>query len=94
VQQNDAPLGPVAFGCRLEHVHQAHQRDVEPEHGVLAVINLVAEEVVPNQLLLVVDVLLGAVGDHHVVDALERVARDLRALTNDGQVVFEAALPS
>ena len=54
---------------------------------------LVLEEVVADELLLVVDVLLGAVADDHVVDALERVARDLRALADDLEVVLEGAFP-
>ena len=54
---------------------------------------LVLEEVVADELLLVVDVLLGPVADDHVVEALVRVARDLRPLADDRQVVLEAALP-
>jgi hypothetical protein len=54
---------------------------------------LVLEEVVADELLLVVDVLLGPVADDHVVDALVRVARDLRVLAHDLQVVLEGALP-
>ena len=56
--------------------------------------DLVLEEVVADELLLVVDVLLGPVADDHVVDALERVARDLRPLADDLQVILERALPS
>jgi hypothetical protein len=93
VQQDDALLGPVALGRRLEDVHEAHQRDVEAEDGVRAAVLLVLEEVVADELLLVVDVLLGPVADDHVVEALVRVARDLRPLTDELQVLFEGPLP-
>src|SRR5690606_26071830 len=63
------------------------------EHGVLAVLDLVPKEVVADQLLLVVDVLLGTVRNDHVVDALKRVPGHLGPLTYDAQVVFERSLP-
>jgi hypothetical protein len=55
VQQDDALLGAVAHRRALEHVDQAHQRDVEAEDRVLAVVDGVVEEVVVDDLLLVVD---------------------------------------
>jgi hypothetical protein len=66
---------------------------IEPEDRVLTAVDLVAEEVVTDQLLLVVDVLLGAVRDHHVVQALKRIARDLRPFAHDVQVLLETAFP-
>jgi hypothetical protein len=93
VQQDDAALGAVALRRALQHVHQPHQRDVETEHGVLAAVRAVLEELVPDQLLLVVDVLLDTVRQHHVVEALVRIARDLRRLANQRQVVLEGPLP-
>ena len=93
MEQDDALLGAVPFGGRLEHVHEPHERDVEAVDRVGAVPRLVLEEVVTDELLLVVDVLLGAVAHDHVVEALVRVARDLRPLTNDRQVLLERALP-
>ena len=38
VQENDAPLRAVAFRGGLEHVHEAHQRDVEAEDRVGAAV--------------------------------------------------------
>jgi hypothetical protein len=62
VQQDDALLGAVALGRALEHVHEPHQRDVEAEDGVLAArCERIVGRTVADQLLLVVDVLLGAV---------------------------------
>ena len=55
--------------------------------------DLVAEELVADELLLVVDVLLDAVRQHHVVQALVRVARDLRVPADELEVVLEATLP-
>jgi CrcB protein len=93
VKEDDALFGPVALGGGFEHVNEAHQRDVEAEDGVLSPVDLVLEEVVADQLLLVVDVLFGAVADDHVVDALERVTSDLGPRANDLQVVFERPFP-
>ncbi len=93
VQEDDALLRAVSLGGGLEHVHQAHQRDVEAEDGVGAGVLLVLEEVVTDELLLVVDVLLGPVADDHVVKPLVRVARHLRLFANDSQVLLEAAFP-
>jgi hypothetical protein len=53
----------------------------------------VAEKVVADELLLVVDVLFRSVRHHHVVQALKRGARRLRALADELQVVLEAAFP-
>jgi hypothetical protein len=45
VQQDDALLGAVAHRRELlQHVHQAHQRDVEAEDRVLAVVQRVVLE--------------------------------------------------
>jgi hypothetical protein len=71
VQEDDSALGAVALGGGLEHVDEAHQRDVEAVDGVAAPVGLVAEEAVAGDLLLVVDVLLGRLppGDLEVVEA-------------------------
>ena len=95
VQQDHAPLGAVALGRALEHVHQPHQRDVEAEDGVAAAVLLVLEEVVADQPLLVVDVLFLPVRQDHVVDALERgAARHDGVLADDVQVLLEACRSS
>src|SRR5690606_33585293 len=59
----------------------------------LAAVLLVAEEVEPTQLLLVVDVLLDPVRQHHVVDTLKRIAGNPRVLPHQVEVLLEAALP-
>src|SRR5690606_12083242 len=53
----------------------------------------IGEERIALEALLVVDVLVLAVAHDHVVQALERIARHLWALTHDLQIVFEAAFP-
>ena len=53
----------------------------------------VFEEVEAHQALLVVQVFLGAIGQNHVVHALERRARHGRILADDAKVFFEGALP-
>ena len=68
VEEDDALLRPVPLGRGLEDVDEAHQRDVEAEDRVRAAVLLVLEEVVADELLLVVDVLLGPVADDHVVE--------------------------
>ncbi len=93
VQQDDALLGAVAFARCLQHVHEPHERNVETEHRVTPRVHLVLEEVVPNELLLVVGVLLGPVANDHVVDPLERVARDLRGLADELEIIFERPFP-
>jgi hypothetical protein len=93
VQQDDAPLGAVARGRALEDVDEPHERDVEPEEGVLAAVLLVLEEVVADDPLLVVDVLLLAVRQDHVVHALVGGPGDLGVLPDDLEVVLERAFP-
>jgi hypothetical protein len=93
VEQNDALLRTVTLSCRLENTHQAHQRNVQPKHGIFAATLWVLKEVVTEDALLVVDVLLTAVRQHHVVKALESVSRHLRIFANDRQVLLERTLP-
>src|SRR6266568_4019061 len=50
VEQDHALLGAVALGRALQHVDQAHERDVQAVDRVLAAVVLVLEEVVANQL--------------------------------------------
>ena len=93
MQKQHALLGAVALRRRLEHVRQLHERDVEPEDGVDAAVLLVVEEVVVDDLLLVFEILPRSLGQDHVVDALERRARDLGVVAHDLKVVLEAPLP-
>ena len=53
MQQQDAPLGAVALGGRLEDVDQLHQRPVEAEDGVAVLVGELGEELVAGDLLLV-----------------------------------------
>src|SRR5262249_55962770 len=93
VEEDDALLGAIQLRRRLEDVHQLHQRDVEPEDRVAAAEALIAEEVVADELLLVVDVLRLPVAEDHVVDPLEGGARHPRVLPDEVEVVLEAPLP-
>ncbi len=93
VQQQHAAFGPVAHRRRLDGLHQLHQRDVEAEDRVLAILERVAEELVVSDFLLVLRVLLGPVGDDHVVEPLESVPRDQWILAHDREVVRKRALP-
>ena len=93
VQQDHAPLGAVALGRALQHADQPHERDVEAVDGVAPAVVLVLEEVVADEPLLVVDVLFLAVGQDHVVDALERGAGHRRVLADQVEVVLEGARP-
>jgi hypothetical protein len=93
VQQDDAFLGAVAHGGGFEHRHQAHQRDVEAEDRVFATVDFVVEEPVVDDLLLVVDVLLGAVRDEHVVEPLMRSACDSGVVPHQVEVFLEGPRP-
>jgi hypothetical protein len=93
MQQQDAFLGPVALGRRLEHVDQLHQRDVEAEYGIDAAMFLVVEEVVVDDFFLVLEVVPRPFGQDHVVDALEGGARHPRVMAHDLQVVLETPFP-
>jgi hypothetical protein len=74
-------------------LHEALQGDVEAEDRVGAAVGGVLKEAEGRDLLLVVDVLVGAAGADHVVEALKGVARDLWPRLHDLEVVLEAALP-
>src|SRR5205085_2530492 len=78
VQQQDAPLGAVALGRRLEGVDQLHQRPLQAVDRVAVLARVVGEEAVADDLVLVLVHLLGAVGQDHVVEALVGAARHLR----------------
>ena len=78
VQQQDAPLRPVAVGGAHEDVDQVDQGPFQAEDGVLALVVRVLEELVADQLLLVDDDLLGPVARDHVVDPLVGRAGHLR----------------
>ena len=93
MQQEDALLGAVALRGRLEEVHQLHQRAFQPEDGVRAFFERVGKEVVPGVLLLELGVRLGTVGEDHVINALESVARDIGCLGDNVQVLRERAFP-
>jgi hypothetical protein len=93
VEQDDSLLWSIALRCSVQHVNQAHQGDVQAEDRVFPVLDWIFEERITNQPLLVVDVFLFAVRDYHVVKALERVARNLRFVSNDLKVLFEGAFP-
>jgi hypothetical protein len=93
VHQDDALFWAVTLRGGLQHVHEAHERDVEPEDGVSAAVDGIREERIALEALLIVDVLLFAVTHDHVVKALKRIARDLRALTHHLQIFLEASLP-
>jgi len=93
VQQQDALLGSEAHRGGLEHRDQSHQRDVEAEDRIAAAVGLVVEEAKVRDLLLVVDVLLAAVADDHVVQPLVGGPCDARILPHDLEVVLERPAP-
>ena len=93
VQQDDALFGAVAVRGALEHVDQAHQRDVEPEDGIFAFSDFILEEVVDHDLLFVVHVLVLAVRQDHVVHSLEGRTDHGRVFGDYLQVILEGALP-
>jgi len=93
VQEEHAPLGPVALRRALEDVDQAHQGLLEAEDGVLAIEGQVLEELEADVLLLVDDDLLGAVAEDHVVEALIGAPGDLGVTADDIEIFGEGAVP-
>jgi len=74
-------------------VDKVHQGLVDPENGVLPAVVRVVEELVMDDLLLLLDDLLGPVRHDHVIHPLKCRAGDLRALGHDIQVVLKTPLP-
>ena len=93
VQEQDAPLGPVAVGGAHQDVDKVHQRPFQAEDRVLAVVFRVLEELVAEHLLLVDHDLLGAVADDHVVDPLVGRSGDLGIVLDDIEIFGERAGP-
>ena len=93
VQQQHAPLGPIAVRGGLEELHQLHQRSIQAEHGISASTDRVVEEIVVDDLLPVLGVAVRAVREDHVVHALERGARHSGVSFEDLQVIREGAVP-
>ena len=94
VEQDDPPLGAVTLGRGVEDVHQLHERDVEPVDRVLAQSVRVVEEAVVGDPLLGIDVLVGPVGQDHVVETLVGGPGDLGILGHQVDVVLERPLPA
>ena len=56
MQQQDVPVGAVAVGGGLEEIHELHERAIEAEDGVSALIDGVGEEPVADVVVLQVGV--------------------------------------
>src|SRR5712691_786665 len=93
VQEQDALLGPVAEGGRLDVVDEPHQGSVEAEDRVSAVVDGVVEEPVVDVALVMPGVLGEPVGEDHVVEPLAGVARHPRARHDDLHVVLDRPVP-
>src|SRR5690606_14585271 len=72
---------------------QVPERVVEAKHGVSSAVLGVAEEPIANALLAELFEGLGAVGQHHVIEALEGVARGGWVRPHHVEVLLEGALP-
>src|SRR5437667_4291828 len=66
---------------------------VDPVNRVTPIVGVIPEEAVARDLLLVLDVLLHAVRQEHVVDPLERIPRDPRSFLNEPEIVLEGSFP-
>ena len=93
VQQQNSPIRAVSVRRRLEEVHELHQRMVQAEDGVLAVVDRVAEEVVADVILLQMRVTLASEMHDHVIHALKGVAGHLGFLGDKLQVILKCPLP-
>ena len=93
MQENDTPFGAVVPRGGLEDVHEMVQALIDPVDSVASVVLLVAEEAIARDLLLVFDILFLAIGEDHVVDALECVPRHAWILLNELEVILKGPLP-
>ena len=93
VQEQDALLRAVAVGRGLDVVDEPHERSVEPEDGVAAVVDGIVEEPVVGVPLVLARVLGHPVREDHVVEPLVGVARHPRVRHDDLHVVGERARP-
>jgi hypothetical protein len=93
VEQQDALLGAVAVSGGAEEIDQVHQRLVQPEDGVGAVVDRVGEEMIAHVVLAANRVALGAEVQNHIVKPLERVARHRWVFRNQVEIIPEIPLP-
>ncbi len=70
-----------------------HEGLFQAINSVLAIIVRVRKKLVPDQLLLVLGVLLHAIGDNHVIDTLKGVAKYRGRLADQFQVFSHCAFP-
>ena len=87
VQQQHAPLRPIAVGGAHQDVDEIHQGPFQAEDRVLAVVFRILEELVAERLFLVDHDLLGAVADDHVVDPLVGRPGDLGIVLDDIEIL-------
>jgi hypothetical protein len=93
VQEQDALLGAVTLGGRLEDAHHLHQRRIQTIDRVGAAVFDVVEEAIADHLAFVLAVFFHPVRHDHVVHALERGTGDPRVLNDEIEILVEGSLP-
>src|SRR5258706_10134674 len=93
MKQQNSLFGAISLRGRFKEIDQLHQRPLKAENRIPAFVDWVSEKVIANVFLLELSVILGPIAEHHVIDALERVACHVRMLDHDVQVLPEAAFP-
>ena len=93
MEENHAPFGAVIPRGGLEDVHQMIQALVDAVDRIASVMLFVAEEAIARDLLLVLDILLGAIRQDHVVNPLERVPRHAWILLNQLEIILQGSFP-
>src|SRR5688572_16884629 len=93
MKQNDAPFRAIVPCGRLEGIDQVVQTLVDTVDGVAAAVVLIPKELVPNDPLFMFGVVLRSIRADHVVDPLERVARDSRVFADELEVVLKRTFP-
>src|SRR4051812_8070746 len=93
MQQQDSLFGAISLRSRFKEIDQLHQWALEAENRISAFVDRVCEKVVANVFLFELRVILGPVGENHVVDALKGIAGDGGMLDDNVQVFPEAAFP-
>ncbi len=88
VQQNHTAFRPVVAGGGFKGIDQVGKALIDTVHGIAPIVGVIPEETVARDLLLVLDVLLDAVRDDHVVNPLERVPRHARTFLDELEIVL------
>src|SRR5438552_3260172 len=91
---NQSPLyRRVSSRCGVESLHETGVTMVDQVEIVRPLLVLVPEDAVARDLLLVLNMVLDAVREYHIVNPLIRIPRYSRTLLNEFEIVLEGSFP-